>query len=150
MASMRWGQIHARVQWRFGRAALGWGAALAGGTMLLAWADWQRLARGPAGDVALVAVAALFLGLGLWLGLSFRPPIKQPAGNPAAVASLGITAREVEVLGLLAAGHSNKEIARALGVSPNTVKTHLARLFAKLEAGTRTAAIARARALHII
>jgi DNA-binding CsgD family transcriptional regulator len=37
-----------------------------------------------------------------------------------------------------------------LGVSPNTVKTHLARLFAKLDATTRTAAIARARALQIL
>jgi DNA-binding CsgD family transcriptional regulator len=138
------------IQWRFGRSALGWGAALAGGTLLLAWADWQRLSRGPAGDFALVAVAVLFLGLGLWLGFSLWKPAAPPAGNPAAIASLEITPRELEVLVLLAAGLSNKDIARALGVSPNTVKTHLARLFAKLEATTRTGAIARARALNII
>jgi DNA-binding CsgD family transcriptional regulator len=138
------------VQWRFGRAALGWGAALAAGTLLLAWADWRHLSRGRTGDLTLVVVAVLFLGLGLWLGFSLWKPAAPPAGNPAAIAALGITPREVEVLALLAAGQSNKEIARVLGVSPNTVKTHLARLFAKLDAKTRTAAIARARALHIL
>jgi DNA-binding NarL/FixJ family response regulator len=54
------------------------------------------------------------------------------------------------VLQLLAAGQANKEIARTLALSPNTVKTHLARLFEKLEASSRTAAIARGRALGLI
>jgi DNA-binding CsgD family transcriptional regulator len=54
------------------------------------------------------------------------------------------------VFGLLAAGQANKEIARALGVSPNTVKTHLARLYEKLGVTSRTAAIAQARALGIV
>lgn len=139
-----------RIQWKFGRAALAWGAALAGGTLLLAWADWQRVARGPAGDLALVAVAALFLGLGLWLGFAVWNRPTQPPGNPAAAASLGLTPREIAVLALLAAGQSNKDIARTLGISPNTVKTHVTRLFEKLATGSRTAAIARARALGLI
>lgn len=129
---------------------LGWGAGLAAGALLLAWADYQRLARTHAGDVALVLVAGLFLLLGLWLGLSARRAAPPPPGNPAAVASLGLSPRELEVLQLLAAGQANKEIARALGVSPNTVKTHLARLFEKLGAGSRTEAIARGRALGIL
>ena len=95
-------------------------------------------------------MAVLFLGLGLWLGFSVWNRPVPPPGNPAAVASLGLTPREVEVLRLLAAGKANKEIARALGVSPNTVKTHLARLYDKLGASSRTAAIAEARALGII
>jgi DNA-binding CsgD family transcriptional regulator len=138
------------IQWRFGGQMLAWGAALAAGALLLAWADWQRLARTHFADVALLLVAALFLGLGLWLGFAVwnRPPV--PPGNPAAVASLGITPREVEVLALLAAGQANKEIARALGVSPNTVKTHLARLYEKLGAASRTAALAEARRLGLI
>ncbi len=129
---------------------LGWGVALAAGALLLAWADYQRLARTHAGDVALVLVAALFLGLGLWLGFGVARRPVSPPGNPAAVASLGLTRRELEVLQLLADGQANKEIARALGVSPNTVKTHLARLFEKLGASSRTAAIARGRDLGII
>jgi ATP/maltotriose-dependent transcriptional regulator MalT len=64
--------------------------------------------------------------------------------------TLGISSRELEVLALLAAGASNKEIARRLEVSPNTVKTHVTKLFAKLEASRRTEAIQRARELGII
>ena len=50
----------------------------------------------------------------------------------------------------LAAGQSNKEIARTLGVSPNTVKTHAARLFAKLEVSRRTQAVRKARDLRLL
>lgn len=139
-----------RIQWRFGGQMLAWGLGLAAGALLLAWADWQRLARTHFADVALLLVAALFLGIGLWLGFAVWNRPAPPPGNPAAVASLGLTPREVEVLGLLAAGQANKEIARALGVSPNTVKTHLARLYEKLGATSRTAAIAQARALGIV
>ncbi len=139
-----------RIQWRFGGQMLAWGLGLAAGALLLAWADWQRMARTHFADVALLLVAALFLGIGLWLGFAVWNKPQQPLGNPAAVASLGLTPREVEVLGLLAAGQANKEIARALGVSPNTVKTHLARLYEKLGATSRTAAIAQARALGIV
>jgi DNA-binding NarL/FixJ family response regulator len=58
--------------------------------------------------------------------------------------------RELEVLLLLAAGKSNKEIARQLDVSPNTVKTHVTKLFGKLGARRRTEAILRARDLGVI
>jgi ATP/maltotriose-dependent transcriptional regulator MalT len=54
------------------------------------------------------------------------------------------------VLTELAAGHSNKEIARRLDVSPNTIKTHVARMFEKLGARRRTDAIARARELGLL
>lgn len=121
------------IQWRFGGQILGWG-----------------LARTHFADIALLLVAVLFLGIGLWLGFAVWNRPAPPPGNPAAVASLGLTPREVEVLALLAAGQANKEIARALGVSPNTVKTHLARLYEKLGATSRTAAIAQARALGIV
>jgi ATP/maltotriose-dependent transcriptional regulator MalT len=54
------------------------------------------------------------------------------------------------VLELLAVGDANKEIARKLDISPNTVKTHIASLFAKLEVQRRTQAIQRARELRIL
>jgi ATP/maltotriose-dependent transcriptional regulator MalT len=66
------------------------------------------------------------------------------------MASLGISDREFEVLELLAAGRSNKEISARLNVSPNTVKTHLANLYGKLEVKRRTEAILRARELGML
>ena len=61
-----------------------------------------------------------------------------------------LTPRESEVLPLLAQGFSNKEIARNLGVSPDTVKDHLARLYVKLEARDRTEAVSRARNIGLL
>ncbi len=51
---------------------------------------------------------------------------------------------------MLASGQSNKELARTLGISPNTVKTHIGRVFEKLEVQKRVAAIEKARWLAII
>lgn len=53
-----------------------------------------------------------------------------------------LSPREQEVLRLLGAGRSNKEIARALHLSENTVKTHLAKVYGKLGVGRRTEALA--------
>jgi DNA-binding CsgD family transcriptional regulator len=129
----------------------GYGLLLAAGTLGLQWLDYQRLARLHTGGLAVFLVAAAFLGLGLFLGVRVfgtrAPPFD---GNPQAQAALGLSARELEVLRELAAGHANKEIARRLGVSPNTVKTHVARVFEKLGANRRTEAIARARELGIV
>jgi len=139
-----------------GRVALAariaaYGVLLAAGTLALQWLDYQRMARTHPGDIYTFLVAAGFLALGVFVGM--RVFGARPArfdGNPQAVASLGISARELKVLEELAAGRSNKEIAARLGVSPNTVKTHVARLFEKLGAKRRTDAIAKARELGIV
>ncbi|HEX6572573.1 MAG TPA: helix-turn-helix transcriptional regulator, partial [Steroidobacteraceae bacterium] len=55
-----------------------------------------------------------------------------------------LSPREREILAHVAAGASNKQIAAACGVSPNTVKFHLAHLFAKLGADSRAEAVATA------
>jgi DNA-binding CsgD family transcriptional regulator len=70
------------------------------------------------------------------------PPVAADAARPDAPS---LSVREREVLRLLAQGLSNKELARALSVSENTVKTHLANLYAKLGVGRRTEALAIAR-----
>jgi ATP/maltotriose-dependent transcriptional regulator MalT len=70
------------------------------------------------------------------------------SSEPDAVA--GLTSRELEVLRLLVAGGSNREIADALFVSPRTVQAHLANLFGKLEVHTRAAAVARAYELGLV
>lgn len=60
-----------------------------------------------------------------------------------------LSARELEVLRLVSAGLSNREIARALTVTPGTVKTHIHNICAKLEVRNRTEAAARARELKL-
>ena len=102
-------------------------------------------------------IAAIFAGLGIWLGLTLtgrkQPPA--PASAPFAadqqrISELGITPRELEILGLMAAGLSNREIAERLFVSENTVKTHSSRLFDKLGARRRTQAVQLGRQAHLI
>ena len=134
------------------KRVVGYGALLAAGTVALQWLDYQRLARMHPGDIYLFLVAAAFLVLGIVLGMRvFAAPAPAPFdGNPRAQAALGLSERELQVLHELAAGRSNKEIAARLHVSPNTVKTHVARLFEKLDARRRTEAIRRARELGIV
>ena len=56
-----------------------------------------------------------------------------------------LTSREVEILDLIAQGHSNAKIAARLYVSPNTVRNHISHIFAKLQVADRAHAIVRAR-----
>jgi DNA-binding NarL/FixJ family response regulator len=58
-----------------------------------------------------------------------------------------LTAREREVLQLLANGASNRDIARTLGISLKTVQNHVSRILDKLQAADRTQAVLRARGL---
>ena len=129
-----------------------YGALLAAGTLALQWINYQQLALAHPAHVYTFVTAAGFLALGVYIGARVigRP---QPAafdGNAKAQAALGISPRELAVLHEIAAGRSNKEIAAQLHVSPNTVKTHVARLFEKLDASRRTEAISKARELGIV
>ena len=120
-------------------------------------------------------VAILFAAFGIWLGLritrsreTIRETIREtvvvrevliPAEAPtpepfvpstARQQTLGITARELEILTLVARGFSNREIATQLFVSENTVKTQCARTFDKLGAARRTQAVQRGKELGLL
>jgi DNA-binding NarL/FixJ family response regulator len=113
-------------------------------------------------------VAALFAAVGIWLGVTLNRRKRGPAGektdgsgtiaaaakpfvaDEARLKKLGITPREAEILGLIAAGLSNREIAERLFVSENTVKTHSSRLFEKLGAKRRTQAVQMGKAEGLI
>jgi len=108
-------------------------------------------------------VAAVFATLGIWLGLRLTQrsdtvvvrEVMVPAPvnfvrDQSKLHSLGITPRELEILELIAAGLSNKEIATRVYVSENTVKTHSSRVFDKLGARRRTQAVQLGKELRLI
>lgn len=134
------------------RTILVYGLLLACGALGLEWLQYRFLVRAYPMEACLALVAAAFLGLGVWAGmrLTGRTAAMQFEPNLRARGALGISEREFEVLELLAAGRSNKEIATRLQISPNTVKTHVARVFGKLGARRRTEAILRARELGML
>ncbi len=115
-------------------------------------------------DVGIYAgiIAILFTAIGSWLTHEiYRPSHRVSATSsapvpvafvpdPARLSRLAISKRELEVLELIALGLSNQEIADRMFVSPNTVKTHLSRVFEKLEVNRRVQAIQKARSLQII
>ncbi len=125
---------------------------LALGAFALEWLQYKYVTRVFATEFYVGFVALAFAALGLWAGYRLTPRrAADPfARNTAALKSLGISDRELAVLELLAAGQANKEIARSLDVSPNTVKTHILHLFEKLEVRRRTQAIQKARELRLI
>lgn len=134
------------------RYGLLYGAPLALIAFVLQWAGYRHAVMRLPGEGYIALVAAIFIALGIWVGtrITAAPRPAQFERNETAIASLGLTARECEVLDHLAKGDSNKEIARALGVSPNTVKTHIASLYTKLEVTGRGKAVDAARGLALI
>jgi two-component system, NarL family, response regulator LiaR len=115
-------------------------------------------------------VAILFAAFGIWLGIRITrrrktivvreapPPASDRSAEPASPfvpntaqrQRLGITARELEILALIARGLSNREIATQLFVSENTVKSHCSRAFDKLGATRRTQAVQRGKELGLL
>ena len=114
-------------------------------------------------------IALFFVSLGIWLGLKLTKnqvvvkevpievpvEIRVPTSEPfvldqVKLQQLGITARELEILELIAGGLSNREIAEKLFVSENTVKTHSSRVFEKLSAKRRTQAVQIGKDLGLI
>jgi NarL family two-component system response regulator LiaR len=105
-------------------------------------------------------VALIFAAVGIRLGQTLTrgkvvvvpgPPAQVPfVRDQTKVAALGITPRELEILEQIASGRSTREIAEALFVSENTVKTHTSRLFDKLTVRRRTQAINAAKSQGLI
>lgn len=134
------------------RTVLLYALGLALAAAAVEWLNHRYLLRGLSGEVYIGLLALGFVALGLWAGRRLTPA-PAPAEfhrNDAAIASLGLSPRECEILALLASGQSNKEMARRLGISPNTVKTHIARVFEKLAVQKRMQAVEKARWLSLI
>ncbi len=103
-------------------------------------------------------IAILFTALGAWVSMKlFRKPTKpveieeKNSDNGAGPEiATNLNKREYEVLALLDQGLSNQEMADQLFLALPTIKTHLSKLYAKLEVKSRTQAIRKARELKLL
>lgn len=149
-----------------------YGVALAALLALMQWLQVRYQIVGHATGIYLGAIALVFTVLGIWLAVRLTrtktetvvvereryieaPVVRSAtngdfAANENAMDRFGISNRELEVLQLMAKGMSNPEIAEALFVSLNTVKTHSGNLFLKLEVNRRIQAIEKARKFGLI
>lgn len=136
-----------------------YGVVLASLIFLLKLLQYSFIVKELTLEFYLGVVALLFVVLGAWIGSritsrksSFLPAPVNPGVpiNEEQLRLTGISKREFEVLELICKGNSNQEIADRLFLSLNTVKTHCANLFVKLNVKRRTQAIQRAKELRLI
>ena len=132
-----------------------YGLSLAGMVALLKFVEYRLFVRDLSMEFYVGVVAVLFTSLGVWVGLKLtrkKVILISPdfVFDQPALDRLGISKREFEVLGLIASGLSNQEIADKLFVSVNTIKSHSSNLFQKLNVSRRTQAIQRAKELRLI
>jgi NarL family two-component system response regulator LiaR len=147
------------------RATIIYGTSLALLLFLLKWLELRFIIFDHSFEIYSGFIAVIFTALGIWLALKLsKPKIKTVMVekevyinrneafvlDTALIAQLGLSKRELEILGLLAEGYSNQEIASQLFVSLSTVKTHLQNLFEKLTVKRRTQAVEKARRLNLI
>jgi DNA-binding CsgD family transcriptional regulator len=130
---------------------------------LLKIIEYQHFVRSYPTEVYGGLVALIFTAVGGWLGWRWNrqkevvvvKEVRVREHGPFVLDAeklkdLGITPREHEILGLIAAGLSNREIGEKLFVSENTVKTHSSRLFEKLGVNRRVQAVQKAKDLRLI
>ena len=135
---------------------------VAGGLLIAAlkFAEYRFLVVEHSIEIYGGIVAALFAGVGVWLGLTLTrrevvikevPQPREPFSvDQDRLRELGLTPRELEILQLMARGLSTREMASTLFVSENTVKTHTGRVLDKLGVNRRIKAVETGRALGII
>jgi len=133
------------------KTIVGYGLILALCAFILTWIDYKFWVRDIGLEVYGLVVAILFACLGVWVERqrSKEPTKSQQEPNTKAIASLGLTSRELEILHHLQSGKTNKKIAHELHLSTNTIKTHLQSLYKKLGATNRTEAVTKATELSI-
>lgn len=122
-----------------------YGASLAVLMFLVKWLELAFVFINFSVEIYAGVIALLFTGLGIWMTLRLIKPkmviiekqVPATAGfllNEELLKELRISSRELEVLGLMAQGLSNRQMAEHLYVSVPTIKTHANNLFLKLEA----------------
>lgn len=132
---------------------------------VLKWLEFRFLLFHYSLEIYIGFIAVIFTALGIWLALKLSKPKTETVViekevyiypkedfvlNESLVAKLELSPRELEILGLLAAGYSNQEIADQLYISLSTVKSHNQNLFEKLDVKRRTQAVEKAKKFHLI
>jgi len=162
------------------KATIGYSISLAFLLFLLKWLELRFIIFDHSFEIYIGCIAVIFTALGMWLALKLfrrdafgtKPKIETVVVeklvlsevevevyvnrnehfvlDTSLVSQLELSKRELEILSLLARGHSNQEIAAKLFVSLSTVKTHNQNLFVKLDVKRRTQAIEKAKRLNLI
>jgi two-component system, NarL family, response regulator LiaR len=132
---------------------------------LLKWLELRFIIFDHSFEIYIGFIALIFTGLGIWLALKLSKPRIQTfvvekevyvnrnedfVLDTVMVSRLGLSKRELEILGLLSQGHSNQEIAAKLFVSVSTVKTHIQNIFEKLDVKRRIQAVEKGKRLNLI
>jgi DNA-binding CsgD family transcriptional regulator len=163
--------------WQRNKATILYSTGLAFLLFFLKWLELRYILFDHSIEIYIGFIAVIFTGLGIWLALKLSKPKpenyrvetivvekevyinrnenssdRQAAFVPDTllISQLEISKRELEILSLLAQGHSNQEIAQKLFVSLSTVKTHNQNIFEKLDVKRRTQAIEKAKKLNLI
>lgn len=129
----------------------------------LKWLELRFIIFEHSFEIYIGFIAIIFTALGIWLALKLSKPkletmivekevyiARNTVINTSLISQLELSKRELEILGLMADGHSNEEIASKLFVSLSTVKTHNQNLFVKLDVKRRTQAVEKAKRLSLI
>ena len=147
------------------KSTLVYGISLALLLFLLRWLELRFLMFAYSFEIYIGFIAVVFTALGIWLALKLSKPKVETLVvekeiyitrsedfnlNTPLISQLELSKRELEILNLMAQGHSNEEIGEKIFVSLSTVKTHNQNLFSKLDVKRRTQAIEKARRLCLI
>jgi len=147
------------------KATIVYSISLAFLLFLLKWLELRFIIFHHSFEIYIGFIAVIFTALGIWLALKLSKPKIETVVvekevyvnrnenfvlNTSLISQLELSKRELEILGLLAHGHSNQEIAAKLFVSLSTVKTHIQNLFEKLDVKRRMQAVEKAKRLHLI
>ena len=137
---------------------------------LLRWLELRFIIFNHSFEIYIGFIALIFTALGIWLALKLSKPKPDSYRvetvvvekevyitrnenfvlDTSLISQLELSKRELEILNLLAQGHSNLEIAAKLFVSLSTVKTHIQNLFEKLDVKRRIQAVEKAKRLNLI
>ena len=147
------------------KATIAYSISLAFLLFLLKWLELRFIIFDHSFEIYIGCIAVLFTALGIWLALKLSKPKIETVVvekevyvtrnenfvlDTSLVSQLELSKRALEILNLLAQGHSNQEIAAKLFVSLSTVKTHIQNLFEKLDVKRRTQAVEKAKRLNLI